>query len=559
MRKCFNVTGRCYPEQHYMVDISSRLCQIKKMVDQGDYFCINRGRQYGKTTTLSLLKKELEKQYAVFFISLEGIGEAPFESGETLAYTLLCLLYDTLEYNEVKHASQTMKKLIEEALASGTKTLPVLKLSRLISEICAVAEKPVILLVDEVDQAGSYAAFFEFLGLLRDKYLKRKERLTFQSVILAGVYNIKNLKLKIRPQEEHQYNSPWNTREGNEPGGSLITSGDCPRNQMVVCPFDIAADFDVNMDFTKKDIEGMLASYEEDCQTGMDLFAMADLLYDYTSGYPFLVSRLCKIIDEKLAKRTDGLEQKAVWNKSGFLEAVNLLLSEPSTLFDDMYKKLSDFPEMRKILYEVLYEGHSFPFNIYDSSWNIAVMFGYIKNSDEKVAVANRIFEIWLYNLFASEERLQSDIYTEGSKDRNFFIHHGKLDMKRVLERFVVHFSDLYGNSGEKFIEKSGRKYFLFYLKPIINGTGNYYVEAQTRDEGRTDVVVDYLGEQYIVELKIWHGNAYHERGEQQLLEYLDTYHLNKGYMLSFNFNQNKKVGVKEIRIKNKLLIEAVV
>ena len=33
---------------------------------------------------------------------------------------------------------------------------------------------------------------------------------TFHSVILAGVYDIKNLKLKMRPEETHQYNSPWN-------------------------------------------------------------------------------------------------------------------------------------------------------------------------------------------------------------------------------------------------------------------------------------------------------------------------------------------------------------
>ena len=70
---------------------------------------------------------------------------------------------------------------------------------------------------------------------------------------------------------------------------------------------------------------------------------------------------------------------------------------------------------------------------------------------------------------------------------------------------------------------------------------------------------MDYLGEQYVVELKLWHGNAYHERGERQLLEYLDAYHLKKGYMLSFNFNKKKETGVKEILIQDKLLIEAVV
>lgn len=39
----------------------------------------------------------------------------------------------------------------------------------------------------------------------------------------------------------------------------------------------------------------------------------------------------------------------------------------------------------------------------------------------------------------------------------------------------------------------------------------------------------------------------YHERGEKQLLECLETYHLEKGYMLSFNFNQKKEIGIKEI------------
>lgn len=59
--------------------------------------------------------------------------------------------------------------------------------------------------------------------------------------------------------------------------------------------------------------------------------------------------------------------------------------------------------------------------------------------------------------------------------------------------------------------------------------------------------------------MKIWHGNAYNERGEKQLEEYLDAYHLNKGYMLSFNFNKKKDVGVKEISLGNKVLVEAVV
>lgn len=88
---------------------------------------------------------------------------------------------------------------------------------------------------------------------------------------------------------------------------------------------------------------------------------------------------------------------------------------------------------------------------------------------------------------------------------------------------------------------------------------GNYYLEAQTRDAKRTDVVVDYLGEQFVVELKIWHGNEYNKRGEEQLAEYLDYFHQKKGYLLSFNFNQKKEVGLKMIHVGDKVIVEAVV
>lgn len=63
----------------------------------------------------------------------------------------------------------------------------------------------------------------------------------------------------------------------------------------------------------------------------------------------------------------------------------------------------------------------------------------------------------------------------------------------------------------------------------------------------------------WIIEMKLWRGNAYNERGERQLMDYLDYYHLEKGYMLSFNFNKKKEIGVKKIVLGNKVLVEAVV
>lgn len=97
------------------------------------------------------------------------------------------------------------------------------------------------------------------------------------------------------------------------------------------------------------------------------------------------------------------------------------------------------------------------------------------------------------------------------------------------------------------------------YLRPIINGVGNYYIEAQTRDRTRTDVVVDYKGRQFIIELKLWRGKKYHNDGQVQLAEYLEQYHQDKGYLLTFNFNQHKQTGVTESMCNGKQILEVIV
>ena len=344
------------------------------------------------------------------------------------------------------------------------------------------------------------------------------------------MYDIKNLKLKLRSDSEHQYNSPWN----------------------------IAADFDIDMSFSVSQIENMLEEYEEENKTGMNIKGVAEEIYQYTSGYPVLVSSICKQLDEKIFGTVGYETMQKTWTKQGIERAVSNILRKSSPLFESMTKQLDIYKDLRGMIEDIIYRGRKVTFSPEQKSISLGLMFGFLKEENSRVSIANRMFEMCLLNLFMAEES-GSDIYAQGGSDRVGFIKDNMLDMTLVLKKFVEYFTEIYGQSDQKFIEKQGRKIFLIYLKPIINGTGNYYLEAQTRDERRTDIIVDYLGEQFIVELKIWHGSEYNERGEKQLTDYLDYYRKNKGYMLSFNFNKNKEMGVKEIQIGNKVVVEAVV
>lgn len=530
MPKIFNINGACRPDKHYMVKLGSRLAEIKRMIDAGDYFAINKARQYGKTTMLRALVDFLKEDYVVISLDFQKIESAEFESGSSFVHAL------TREISRrVKNrtdVSEEIRRKLDILTNTELENVRMAEMFQCFSDWCRLSVKQIVLLIDEVDTAANNQIFLDFLAQLRAAYLDRDDTPTFQSVILAGVYDIRNIRRKIRSDEAHRVNSPWN----------------------------IAADFKVDMNFSVKDICGMLEEYEADYHTGMDLKEIADLLYDYTSGYPYLISRLCKYLDEKKAEDHNDSEADSTWTKEGIMEAVKFVLSEKSTLFESLTGKLTDYPELKDMIYRLLFEGQTITYNVDDPAVDMLLMFGFIKVEQGTVQIANRIFEMRLYNYFLTLPEVQNgDMYKLALRNKDQFMKNGILDMRRVLEKFVEHFDDIYGDRGEKFVEEDGRRYFMLYLKPIINGSGNCYVEAQTRNQERTDLIIDHLGRQYIVELKIWHGNAYNERGEEQLSAYLDHFHLKRGYMLSFNFNKKKEIGVKEILIGDKVLIEATV
>ncbi|MGL4849003.1 MAG: AAA family ATPase, partial [Clostridium sp.] len=220
--KKFNTVGLCVPKKHYMVDISKKLNKIEDLINDEAYFVINRPRQFGKTTTLNELYKRLSKKYIVVKLDFERMSE-DFKNAETFCESFINGL--SRAFNEEFKKVNTLNKL-----------------SYLISDI--TKDREVILMIDEVDRISNNSVFVNFLGILRSLYLDREAELctTFKSVILAGVYDIKNLKLKFNDDTDTRYNSPWN----------------------------IAVHFDVEMSFNTDEIKTMLNEYKEDRNLKID-------------------------------------------------------------------------------------------------------------------------------------------------------------------------------------------------------------------------------------------------------------------------------------------------
>lgn len=494
--KEFNITGNCVSNIHYMVDITDKLVQIKKLIDGGKYFTINKARQFGKTTTRYALEEKINNEYLVINISFEGIGDLFFKDEVSFASEMFNIFADSFSF--------TNQDVERELRGYGENLNNLKSLSKAISRFCMEQSKKVVLIIDEVDKSSNNQLFLSFLGMLRDKYLAQKVKrdITFQSVILLGVYDIKNLKLKFFNDEEIKYNSHWN----------------------------IATEFEVDMSFNQREIGTMLVEYEKDYKTGMNIDQISQEIYDYTNGYPYLVSKICKVIDEKLNRN---------WSVNGILEAVKIIVNKKNTLFDDMIKNLENNEELYKLVYEILIEGNKIAFNIYAPVMEIGTILGIIDKKGSFTAISNRIFEVCIYNYMISKRSLdKGELMTY--EYRTQFVNNNKLNMDLVLNKFQEVMYAEYRQKDAKFIEREGRLLFLCFLKPVINGMGFYYVEAETREDNRMDIVVKYGNEEHVIELKIWHGENYENEALDQLVRYLESRREKRGYLISFSFNNQK-------------------
>ena len=92
-------------------------------------------------------------------------------------------------------------------------------------------------------------------------------------------------------------------------------------------------------------------------------------------------------------------------------------------LFDSLMNKLNQFPELNTVISRQLFEGRPIAYAADDAAVRNALMFGFVRVKDSMGQIANRIFEVRLYNRFLLNCKEQnSEIYAEGLRQKNQFI-----------------------------------------------------------------------------------------------------------------------------------------
>ena len=94
--------------------LDDRLACIKNtLIDRKKYFVINRGRQYGKTTTLKALAKYLSGDYVVLSLDFQQMGTEDFVDAATFAHAFANILIEKLEIKGLDDRKELMEPLME--------------------------------------------------------------------------------------------------------------------------------------------------------------------------------------------------------------------------------------------------------------------------------------------------------------------------------------------------------------------------------------------------------------------------------------------------------------
>ena len=392
-------------------------------------------------------------------------------------------------------------------------------LSKSITRLVQNLNKKIVLIIDEVDASSNYLPFLNFLGMLRTKYLARHkaQQRTFYSIVLAGVHDIKSLKYKRPSSDTAEYNSPWN----------------------------IATDFTVEMSFNPTEIAFMLQQYSEAEGIKMDIPLISERLHYYTAGYPFLVSKLCKIIAEIILPK----QEKTNWTLADLEQAVQLLLKETNTNFDSLIKNLENNADLYNLVKQLLIDGAVIPFNQHNPTIHLGVLYGVFK-SNGTLKIHNRLYEQLIYNYMTS--KALTNFRPRYILGQHFLLPNNALDMRAVLLKFQQFMKEQYSEKDKDFYEREGRIIFLAFLSPILNDQGYTFKEVQTSLEKRLDIIVTYFQHRYIIELKLWYGEEYHQKGLTQLADYLEIHDVSKGFLVVFDDRKKKSWKVAEVTHQGK-------
>ena len=469
-----------------MVEPLKRLQEVESLIREELYFTIHAPRQTGKTTYLYALARKLNAgdRFIALVASCEraGVESIPLDKANQLII------------DSIYRASQ--RQLLEKYRPATPGEKKYLDLSQYLGDWAENQEKPIVLLMDEID-ALLDDVLLSVLRQLRDGYQGRPKHFP-ASVVLVGLRDVRDYKARVR-SEIQSYGT-----------GS---------------PFNIKSDSLFLTNFTREEVYELLDQHGE--ETGQ-VFPpeVKEGIYGLTNGQPWLTNALARQIVFKIHKY--DFSKKITMELLG--QAKNQLILRRDTHLDSLIHRLRE--ERVKRIVQTIINGENLSFDIIDDDIAYVRDLGIVGESDP-LTFANPVYGEIIPRILASP--IQSSIPQEIQMPW-FVKEDDTLDMPKVLKAFQEFYSENAESWLERFEYKESAHHLLLmgFLQRIVNAGGEI-IRDMAVGNGRIDLLIKFRHQRVGMELKIRRGERSVEKARDQLARYLDRLGLNHGYLVLFD------------------------
>ena len=514
MENFFNVSGPCYPDEHYMLPTQERCQGLLELIEHKQYFVIHAARQTGKTTVLLELERQLKTSggYEVLYCSLEAL-EGIVDADEGIPAVIEELHSEVEDQNMVEGSY-----FAEHIDVSKYHTA----LRKSLSQFCKHLEKPLVILFDEIDRLSN-GTLISFLRQMRYGYVNRGRVPFVHSIALVGMRNIRDYKGKIR--------------EDRETLGSAS-------------PFNIVKTSKTLRNFIQEEIAKLYAQHTE--QTGQEFPPeVVERVYHYTYGQPWLVNAIaCEIVEQILHS---DVSQPII--PEHVEQAVQTIILRRDTHIDSLMERLRE-ERVRRIVEPVIL-GESKGYDVLDDDYQYVLDLGLLRETEHRILMpANPIYGEIIIRTLSSRTQMELE-QRQYPPEAPAYLVEGKLDMKTLLSDFQQFWRENSDIWIEKYHYKEAAPHLIIqaFLQRVINAGGRVSREMASGTD-RLDLYVQYQNMKYPLELKLRYGEKTYEEGQEQLAGYMDKLGCVEGWLIVFDRRKrppwSKKIFWKTRKIEDK-------
>jgi hypothetical protein len=365
-----------------------------------------------------------------------------------------------------------------------------------------------------------------FLRQLRDGYNNRGVAPFVHSVALVGMRNIRDFKVKIRPDSQ-----------------SLGSAS----------PFNIGTQALTIKNFTREEIAMLYAQHTADTGQRFEPDAI-QRVWEQTQGQPWLVNAIAREVvmgmlhsDYTQPITADMVEQ-----------AIQTIILRRDTHIDSLLERLKE-ERVRNVI-QPLIIGEKGNVDKLSDDYSYVRDLGLIRDTRSGYEPSNPIYaEVIVRTLnFNEQDTLLNPRYPYQMPR---YLKDGRIDMDFLMRDFQQFWRENSAIWKERFLYKESAPHLILmaFLQRIVNGGGQIHREMAA-ERGSSDLCLVYEGEKYPIELKIWRGEKTLTQGLEQTARYMDAYGCAEGWLAIFDqrpemkwddklYMQKETVGTKTVTV----------